>query len=698
MVEFRSPTVDGVYLRLKMDVIETSVRRLTSTVKIMVFAHSELTDPIKISRNDFKIKLANDAGQGSIYPGTSYSDYIQGKDHALIYDGRYIASHNVTNGEPYGKVHAECTFTSPKPGGTRTNTLSGVFTVPKLDMSINAEAPWFLMGRRSSFDMPSLNGTNKTYAVKYHFGSKIGQVGSNFKETITWDVPLELAEQIPESISGTGTLAIDTYDIVNGVKTRVAQKNVTFTAEVPDYLRPEPGQIVLEDLNDIAKSILPANTFVSSVSEIKVTCPNLKLKYGATLKEFSASIAGTSWKTNENGGSLPIVSLQQYGAIEVTVTDSRGLTSFPIRLGFRGILYQKPAFTFIAYRTQSDPRKIQVSRYLRISPLMYNGRQLNKAVLKFKSAPMESSSFVEAPGPANGEWTTIYEMTNSAANLAPDFDVSRSYQIRAELSDIFTENDPTVSAYTVGPELVIHAYDENARFGAGKIPENGPFGSVDIQGNFYSQGNLIQHKQLTNHNGTAFRRADNKEVWDFDLIDKTGVYQMRKGDEHNPLNNNGILECWEVVNDSPNQVPVMCFQRFSSIGDGVATRFNYGPTLNAKGWGDWTYDLRTIQFKPVNDDRKNTWKTANASNYHYKVVGDVIYFTYHFLGTGGTMTLYRFHPDVFVAPEAMMFVCTAWSVLASEDTHFQINANSSDINVINTVKNRRYAGMLILVK
>ncbi|RKV76248.1 MAG: hypothetical protein D8H99_54205 [Streptococcus sp.] len=697
MVEFRSPTVDGVYLRLKMDIVETSVRRLTTTVKVMVFAHSELNDPIKIDRKDFKIEYITSTGFNSIFSGTTYSDYIQGKDFVLVYDGRYVVSHSVHDGEPYGKVKAQCTFTTPKPGGTRTNTLTGEMTVPKLDMSISAEAPWFLMGRRSSFNMPSLAGTNKTYAVNYHFGNKIGQVGSNFKETITWDVPLELAEQIPESISGTGTLTIDTYDIVNGVKNRIAQKSVTFTAEIPDYLKPETGQIVLEDLNDIAKALLPANTFVSGVSEIKVTCPNIKLKYGATLKDFTASIARTSWSTNENGGSLPIISLQEYGAVEVTITDSRGMKSFPTTIGFRALRYQKPAFTFIAYRTKQDARKIQVSRYMKIAPLMFNGKQLNRAVLKFKSALMGTTNFVEAPGPANGEWNTIFEMTNSAANLAPDFEVSKSYQIRAELSDIFTENDPTVSSYTVGPELVIHAYDDNGRFGAGKIPDNGPFGSVDIQGRFYSQGNLIQHKQITQHDGTAFKRTDNKEVWDFDALNDTGVYHMRQADKHNPLHNDGILECWKM-DSGTNQAPIMCFQRFTSFAGGVATRYSYGPEKNAKGWGEWTYDIRSKQLKEINDDAKNGWKTADSSNYHYKVRGDVVYFRYTFRGTGGNMVLYTFPPDVYVAPEQMMLVCTAWSTETGSDTHFQINSGTGTIHALNTQKGARYSGMITLIK
>ena len=697
MVYITGTTVDGVNLRLKVDVISTSVRTLTSEVKIMVFAYSELNDPIKISREDVDISIRGDQGQVTKSKGTSYSEYLQGKGSVLLWDGTQRVSHSNNTGQAETRLLISATFKTPKPDGTRTNEVTHRFEVPALDLSRGTDTPWFILGKYGTFELPSLSETIRSYVVKYELGKKSGVVQKYERKTITWQPPLDLAEEFTESYSAVGSFIIETHEIQNGQWVKLSDSKMSFTVEIPDTMRPEVGDIVLTDKNDISRSLLPTNVFVARVSEVEVNCPNIKLKYGATIKQFTAKIINNSTEINENGGTFPANKIYSSGGIEVTVTDSRGMTSWPRTVYYTVLNHEKPSLTFIAYRTKQDTKKIQVSRYFRISPLMYNGKQLNKAVLKFKSAPSGTNDYTEAPGPANGEWTTIYQLTNSAANLSPDYQVNKSFDIRAELSDIFTENDPTISAYTVGPELVIHAYDSQGRFGAGKIPDHGPFGSVDIQGRFYSQGELVQHKQITDLDGTSFTRDNSKDVWDFDNFNDTGVYHMLGTDKHNPLNHNGMLECWKM-NSGTNQAPILCFQRFTSMNGNVATRYSYGPEKNLKGWGEWTYSLQSKQLKPINDDANNKWKTANSSSYHYKVIGDVVYFTYNFLGTGGTMTLYRFPTDVFVAPEAMMFLCTAWSTVASEGTHFQINANSSDINVINTVKNRRYAGMLTLVK
>lgn len=697
MVYITGTTVDGVNLRLKVDVISTSVRTLTSEVKIMVFAYSDLNDPIKISRDDVDISILGDRGQVTKSKGTSYSDYLQGKGSVLIYDGTQRVTHLKSNGQAETRLHIQAIFKTPKANGTRTNEVSHIFEVPALDVTRDTDTPWFILGKYGTFDLPSLSGTNRSYVVKYQLGKKSGTVQNYERKTITWLPPLELAEEFTESYSAVGTFIVETHEIQNGQWVKLSDKKTPFTVEIPDTMRPEVGDIVLTDQNDVARALLPPNVFVARMSEIQVNCPNIKLKYGATIKQFTARMVNNSTEIYDNGGTFPATKLYSSGGIEVTVTDSRGMTSWPKVVYYTVLNYERPSITFIAYRTKQDAKKIQVSRYFRISPLMYNGKQLNKAVLKFKSALSGTNDYTEAPGPANGEWNTIYQLTNSAANLSPDYVVTKSYDIRAELSDIFTENDPTISSYTVGPELVIHAYDSQGRFGAGKIPDHGPFGSVDIQGRFYSQGELVQHKQITDIDGTSFTRSNTKDVWDFDNFNDTGVYHMRGTDKHNPLNNDGILECWKM-NSGNNQAPILCFQRFTSMNGSIATRYSYGPEKNSKGWGEWTYSMQSKQLKPINDDANNRWKTANSSQYHYKVIGDVVYFTYNFLGTGGNMVLYEFPRDVFVAPESMMFVCTAWSIDVGQDIHFQINANSGHIHALGTVKNKRYAGMLVLVK
>ena len=120
-----------------------------------------------------------------------------------------------------------------------------------------------------------------------------------------------------------------------------------------------------------------------------------------------------------------------------------------------------------------------------------NGVQKNKGTLKFKVAPINTGNYVNDTGPAAGEWKAISQLTNSAANLAGNYPSSKSYTVVAEFTDLFTQQALSASA-TVSTEAVIHAYDKEGRLGVGKVPENGRYGSVDIAGDYYSGGKMIQ--------------------------------------------------------------------------------------------------------------------------------------------------------------------------------------------------------------
>ena len=382
MVYITGPTVDGVNLRLKVDVISTSVRTLTSEVKIMVFAYSELNDPIKISREDVDISIRGDQGQVTKSKGTSYSEYLQGKGSVLLWDGTQRVSHSNNTGQAETRLLISATFKTPKPGGTRTNEVTHRFEVPALDLSKGTDTPWFILGKYGTFELPSLSGTIRSYVVKYELGKKSGVVQKYERKTITWQPPIELAEEFTESYSAVGSFIIETHEIQNGQWVKLSDSKMSFTVEIPDTMRPEVGDIVLTDENDVARGLLPAEVFVARVSEVRVNCPNIKLKYGATIKQFTAKIINNSTEIHDNGGTFPANKLYSSGGIEVTVTDSRGMTSWPRTVYYTVLNYERPSITFIAYRTKQDAKKIQVSRYFRISPLMYNGKQLNKAVLK----------------------------------------------------------------------------------------------------------------------------------------------------------------------------------------------------------------------------------------------------------------------------------------------------------------------------
>ena len=128
--------------------------------------------------------------------------------------------------------------------------------------------------------------------------------------------------------------------------------------------------------------------------------------------------------------------------------------------------------------------------------MSFGGVNKNSTKLVFEVAPLGSTSFVADTGSAGVEWTTIFTLTNSEANLGGTYVSTSSWTIQAKLSDKFTASNPTIASTTVGTEKVINAYDKYGRFGVGKIPELGPAGSLDVAGNIYASDMFIAGKAL----------------------------------------------------------------------------------------------------------------------------------------------------------------------------------------------------------
>jgi hypothetical protein len=158
--------------------------------------------------------------------------------------------------------------------------------------------------------------------------------------------------------------------------------------------------------------------------------------------------------------------------------------------------YYAPVVSIQVLRTRENPNKLQVLRTIKVAPLSFGGVNKNSTKLVFEVAPLGTSSFITDTGSAGGEWTTIFSLTNSEANLEGTYDSTTSWTIQAKLSDKFTSSNPTIVSTTVGTETVINAYDKDGRFGVGKIPELGPAGSLDVAGNIYASDMFIAGKAL----------------------------------------------------------------------------------------------------------------------------------------------------------------------------------------------------------
>ena len=354
-----------------------------------------------------------------------------------------------------------------------------------------------------------------THTLRWAWGNRSGTIASGVTTSASWTIPMDFCNELPNNISGTGTLFVDTYS----GSSLIGTQSKTFTANVPSSVIPTFTGITLEDQNATAKSLLTGNTFVQIMSNIKVTFNGAAGAYGSTIKGFRAEVLNKDIILTSNCGTFEPMNFNGTATIRASVTDSRGRVSATKDVNITLLEYYAPAISIQVLRTRENPNKLQVLRTIKVAPLNFNDVNRNSTKLVFEVAQLGSNSFVVDIGAAGGEWNTIFTLTNSEANLGGTYDSTSSWTVRAKLSDKFTSSNPTIASTTVGTEKVINACDKDGRFGVGKIPELGPSGSLDVEGDMYARGKLIQQHQLTQNNGKAL-----DVTGDWNSITKTGFY------------------------------------------------------------------------------------------------------------------------------------------------------------------------------
>ena len=168
-------------------------------------------------------------------------------------------------------------------------------------------------------------GSPFTHTLVWSFGNENGTIVSQTSNlSVTW-TPLskQLASQIPNSESGTGTLTCITY---NG-NTEVGRKSINFTLKVPSGVRPS-----ISDFTPSIASTKPSGCglYVKNNSTVKWAVSASGI-YGSTIRKCVISGPNLSYTSTLSSRSYMATSatLTTCGTkiYTVTITDSRGRTA-----------------------------------------------------------------------------------------------------------------------------------------------------------------------------------------------------------------------------------------------------------------------------------------------------------------------------------------------------------------------------------
>jgi hypothetical protein len=401
--------------------------------------------------------------------------------------------------------------------------------------------------------------------VRYAWAGKSGTIATNVDTSTSWTIPLDFANDIPNSASGTGTVFVDTYS----GSTKTGTQSTTFTASVPANVKPTFTGVSLSDLNGAAQNLIPkSDTFIQVISNIKVGFNGAVGSYGSSITGYYAEIVGKNQSTSSNGGSLGIMNYHGTIKIRASVSDSRGRWSDTKEVSVTVLEYFAPALSFSIARTGSTSSTLTATRNAKIAPLTVSGSQKNSMRLTFKVARLGTNSYIVDNGPATGSWTSISNLVNSQANLAGNYLANQSWVVIGTLEDKFTRSEFMVNVAT---ESVVLSYDRSG-VGVNKIRERG---ALDVKGDIYANDNPIQQYQITDNNGCGKLIKQ-----DFNNMKDTGFWWIDGTSPNNPFGAWGMLEVFR-----PNPNSQECIQRFTTSLGYIAVREN-GFDNN---WRPWRY-------------------------------------------------------------------------------------------------------------
>lgn len=552
MAEFWSNNDRSYYLRLWVDQVSQNIADNSSQVRVRLaltngahtFADYDCTASVTVD------------GQTLSWSGRP--SMLNQNSSIMLIDRTVTIKHENDGKKSFG---LSATFSGGGGWSPGTLTISrNLFTLSTIPRSSSVSVNAGVIGSSVTININRQSSSFK-HTVRYSWAGKSGTIATNVDTSTTWTIPLDFANDIPNSASGTVTVYVDTYS----GSTKTGTQSTTLTASVPANVKPTFTGISLSDLNSAAQNLIPnGSTFIQVISNIKVAFNGAVGSYGSSITGYYAEIVGKNQSTSSNDGSLGIMNYHGTIKIRASVSDSRGRWSDTREVSVTVLEYFAPALSFSIARTGSTSSTLTVTRNAKIAPLTVSGSQKNTMTLTFKVARLGTTNFQADTGPATGSWTSISSLINSQANLAGNYLANQSWVVIGTLEDKFTRTEFMVNVAT---ESVVLSYD---RLGVGvnKIRERG---SLDVKGDIFANDQPIQQHQLTRNNGISILTKES-----LDNVLKNGMYYSHSAPDR-PRNQNGWLLV-QVYDDA--QYVVQTY--WTATTETMLVRYRMD-----NRWGDW---------------------------------------------------------------------------------------------------------------
>lgn len=269
-----------------------------------------------------------------------------------------------------------------------------------------------------------------THTLVWSFGNENGTIVSQTSNlSVTW-TPLskQLASQIPNSESGTGTLTCITY---NG-NTEVGRKSINFTLKVPSGVRPSISAftpsiastkpsgcgLYVKNNSTVQWAVSASGIYGSTIRKCVISGPNLS---------YTSTISSISYRATSD--TLTTCGIKIY---TVTITDSRGRTATKTQSIYVSD-YNPPTITSItSFRSNADGSMNGSGQYVthQLNASFYTLGDNNKIKIKAYSKKRSDATYSESnsvivkdDASDRTSYTYTYKDASFAVDTAYDFKI-----------------------------------------------------------------------------------------------------------------------------------------------------------------------------------------------------------------------------------------------------------------------------------
>ena len=370
------------------------------------------------------VRINNAYLNGSqVSSGGTWSNITTGGDHDLQ-SGDIWVGHEADGTKSFDYSVSGWLYSYGDYGASGTSTLN---TIPR------ASQPSCITYPNTTNDIGNMNSTitihmNRnssafTHTVKYYFGNASGTIATGVVDNCSWKIPLSLANQVPNAVSGVGSIEVTTY---NG-STKIGTKSVGFTVHVPSSVVPSFSSLGVTRVDGSVPS--GWGIYVQGKSKATLTINGATGSYGSTIKTYAISGGGfSSASSSFTTGFLTTAGTITFTA---TITDSRGRTSSKTA-SISVVSYTAPSISkATAVRCNSGGTVIDDGTYAKVNcTYTYsNCNSKNTLTTKVEYKKVSDGSYTNA-----GTFSSGTDKTLGSGGI----NIDNSYNIKFTISDTFT--------------------------------------------------------------------------------------------------------------------------------------------------------------------------------------------------------------------------------------------------------------------